>query len=413
MILGRPKWLVLADSMLSAGLLWPFREYCALYTRVILKVGDNLTSAPPGSVANLTRWVSQRLVPEYAATGERDNGRQAMGLQESGSEVDDIRLIAGDASPRKYYRVRLNGAQTTNTVIAVESPPTEKNEEFLRIRELLAAGGVRVPALIAADIEQGYLLLEDLGDETLLPHLSDTSVSQWYGRGLASLADLARINPAPASLEAYGAPKLMQEMRLFTDWFIPRLLTLPMTHELEAAFSGLAELLIANAQAQPQVLVHRDFHSRNLMVLPDNELAVIDFQDAVIGAVTYDPVSLLKDCYIQWPRPRQLAWLASYQRELEAGGVIAPVPEATFIKWFDLMGLQRHIKVLGIFSRLAFRDGKPDYLLDLPRVIAYVTEVLNLYAETEPALAAFKTLFDTQILPACAKASWFRGEAPA
>ncbi len=375
-------------------------------------VGDNLTSAPPGSVANLTQWVSQRLVPEHAATGERATGRQAMGPQESASEVDDIRLIAGDASPRKYYRVRLNGAQTTNTVIAVESPPTEKNEEFLRIRELLAAGGVRVPALIAADIEQGYLLLEDLGDETLLPHLSDTSVSQWYGRGLASLANLARINPAPASLEAYSAPKLMQEMRLFTNWFIPRLLTLPMTNELEAAFSGLAELLIANARAQPQVLVHRDFHSRNLMVIPSDALAVIDFQDAVIGPVTYDPVSLLKDCYIRWPRSVQLAWLASYQSELEASGVIAPVPEATFIKWFDLMGLQRHIKVLGIFSRLAFRDGKPDYLQDLPRVIAYVTEVLDLYAETEPALAAFKTLFDTQILPVCAKAPWFRGEAP-
>lgn len=375
-------------------------------------VGDNLTSAPPGSVANLTQWVSQRLVPEHAATGERATGRQAMGPQESASEVDDIRLIAGDASPRKYYRVRLNGAQTNNTVIAVESPPTEKNEEFLRIRELLAAGGVRVPALIAADIEQGYLLLEDLGDETLLPHLSDTSVSQWYGRGLASLANLARINPAPASLEAYSAPKLMQEMRLFTNWFIPRLLTLPMTNELEAAFSGLAELLIANARAQPQVLVHRDFHSRNLMVIPSDALAVIDFQDAVIGPVTYDPVSLLKDCYIRWPRSVQLAWLASYQSELEASGVIAPVPEATFIKWFDLMGLQRHIKVLGIFSRLAFRDGKPDYLQDLPRVIAYVTEVLDLYAETEPALAAFKTLFDTQILPVCAKAPWFRGEAP-
>ena len=375
-------------------------------------VGDNLTSAPPGSVANLTQWVSQRLVPEHAATGERATGRQAMGPQESASEVDDIRLIAGDASPRKYYRVRLNGAQTTNTVIAVESPPTEKNEEFLRIRELLAAGGVRVPALIAADIEQGYLLLEDLGDETLLPHLSDTSVSQWYGRGLASLANLARINPAPASLEAYSAPKLMQEMRLFTNWFIPRLLTLPMTNELEAAFSGLAELLIANARAQPQVLVHRDFHSRNLMVIPSDALAVIDFQDAVIGPVTYDPVSLLKDCYIRWPRSVQLAWLASYQSELEASGVIAPVPEATFIKWFDLMGLQRHIKVLGIFSRLAFRDGKPDYLQDLPRVIAYVTEVLDLYAEAEPALAAFKTLFDTQILPVCAKAPWFRGEAP-
>lgn len=384
------------------GLLRFFNEYCALYTTMILKEGKKLTAPTAESNAALRDWVSQQLPFSVSEAASGPSKTVAV----------DLLLISGDASPRKYYRVRLNGAQTTNTVIAVESPPTEKNEEFLRIRELLAAGGVRVPALIAADIEQGYLLLEDLGDETLLPHLSDTSVSQWYGRGLASLANLARINPAPASLEAYSAPKLMQEMRLFTNWFIPRLLTLPMTNELEAAFSGLAELLIANARAQPQVLVHRDFHSRNLMVIPSDALAVIDFQDAVIGPVTYDPVSLLKDCYIRWPRSVQLAWLASYQSELEASGVIAPVPEATFIKWFDLMGLQRHIKVLGIFSRLAFRDGKPDYLQDLPRVIAYVTEVLDLYAETEPALAAFKTLFDTQILPVCAKAPWFRGEAP-
>ena len=411
MILGRPKWLVLADSMLSAGLLWPFREYCALYTRVILKVGDNLTSAPPGSVANLTRWVSQRLVPEYAATGERANGRQAMGLQESGSEVDDIRLIAGDASPRKYYRVRLNGAQKTNTVIAVESPPTEKNEEFLRIRELLAAGGVRVPALIAADIEQGYLLLEDLGDETLLPHLSDDNVSEWYTRGLVSLADLARIDPAPASLEAYGAPKLMQEMRLFTDWFVPRLLNLPMNDELEAAFSALAELLIVNAQAQPQVLVHRDFHSRNLMVLPDNELAVIDFQDGVVGPVTYDVVSMLKDCYIRWPRDRQLDWLRQYQDLLENSGAMDPVPTPLFIRWFDLMGLQRHIKVLGIFSRLAFRDSKPRYLLDLPRVLAYTREALDLYRSSDEEVATFREVFEAQIVPACQRADWFSLEA--
>ena len=365
-----------------------------------------MTSAPPGSVSDLTKWVSQQLVAEHSAVGQ-----QPTGPQESASKVDDVHLIAGDASPRKYYRVRLAGAQTPNTMIAVESPPTEKNEEFLRIRELLAAGGVRVPVLIATDIEQGYLLLEDLGDDTLLPHLSDTNVSEWYARGLASLADLARIDPAPASLEAYGAPKLMQEMRLFTDWFVPRLLNLPMSHELEAAFSAVAELLIANAQAQPQVLVHRDFHSRNLMVLSENELAVIDFQDGVVGPVTYDVASLLKDCYVRWPRDRQLDWLHQYQSLLEKTGVIDPVPPSLFVRWFDLMGLQRHIKVLGIFSRLAFRDGKPQYLLDLPRVLAYTREALDLYRSSDQAVATFRDVFEAQIVPACKRADWFSSEA--
>ena len=347
---------------------------------------------------------------EHTATARQATGRRANGPQKSASKVDDVQLIAGDASPRKYYRVRLDGAQTSNTMIAVESPPTEKNEEFLRIRELLAAGGVRVPALIAADIEQGYLLLEDLGDETLLPHLSDTNVSEWYARGLASLADLARIDPAPASLEAYGAPKLMQEMRLFTDWFVPRLLNLPMSDELEAAFSALAELLITNAQTRPQVLVHRDFHSRNLMVLPDNQLAVIDFQDGVVGPVTYDVASLLKDCYVRWPRERQLDWLRQYQDLLENSGAMDPVPASLFVRWFDLMGLQRHIKVLGIFSRLAFRDSKPQYLLDLPRVLAYTREALDLYRSSDEEVATFREVFEAQIVPACQRADWFSSE---
>ena len=368
-------------------------------------IGDNLTSSNPASLVDLTQWVSQRLVAEHAATSQ-----QTIGPQE-GINVDGVHLIAGDASPRKYYRVRLDSAQRSSTVIAVESPPSEKNEEFLRIRELLAAGGVRVPALIAADIEQGYLLLEDLGDETLLPHLSDANVSEWYTRGLASLADLARIDPAPAALDAYGAPKLLQEMRLFTDWFVPRLLNLPMNDELEAAFSALAELLIANAVAQPQVLVHRDFHSRNLMVLPDNELAVIDFQDGGVGPVTYDVASLLKDCYVRWSRDRQLDWLRQYQDLLENSGAMDPVPASLFIRWFDLMGLQRHIKVLGIFSRLAFRDGKPQYLLDLPRVLAYTREALHLYRSSDEEVAIFREVFEAQIVPACQRADWFSFEA--
>jgi len=169
-------------------------------------------------------------------------------------------------------------------------------------------------------------------------------------------------------------------------------------------------LLIANAQAQPQVLVHRDFHSRNLMVLPDNELAVIDFQDAVVGPVTYDVASLLKDCYVSWPRDRQLDWLHQYQSLLESAGVMDPVPAPLFVRWFDLMGLQRHIKVLGIFSRLAFRDSKPQYLLDLPRVLAYTRETLDIYRSSDEEVATFREVFEAQIVPACQHAEWFSSE---
>jgi aminoglycoside/choline kinase family phosphotransferase len=357
-------------------------------------------STTPALVADLTDWVDQRLVAAYPAAGHE--GRQPW--------VHDIGLIAGDASPRKYYRVRLGGVEAPRTVIAVDSPPTEKNEEFLRARQLLFDGGVRVPTLIAADQKKGYLLLEDLGDATLLPSLTDANVDVWYSRGLASLADLASIDPSP--LEAYSATKLLEEMRLFTEWFVPQLLQVTMANDFEMAFMELADLLITSAQAQPQVLVHRDFHSRNLMILPGNELAVIDFQDAVLGPVTYDAVSLLKDCYVRWPRERQLKWLREYQSNLTTRGVIVPVGAIEFIRWFDLMGLQRHIKVLGIFSRLAFRDRKPQYLRDLPTVLDYTREALDLYCDSDPEIANFRALFESTIVPVCQKADWFSSGAP-
>jgi aminoglycoside/choline kinase family phosphotransferase len=358
-----------------------------------------LTETTAAPSLSLSGWVSQYLV---AAAGRSCEGSEQ-------SFVAELTLIAGDASPRKYYRVTQGAEAASPTLIAVESPPTEKNHEFLAIRQLLADGGVRVPALIAADPDRGYLLLEDLGDALLLSDLTDHSADGWYASAFTSLLSVVAIDPLPESLQLYDETRLRQEMDLLIDWFVPRLLDQPVTGELQEAFDHLASRLIENAQEQPQVLVHRDFHSRNLMVLPDGKLGVIDFQDAVVGPVTYDPVSLLKDCYIQWPRTRQLGWLSNYRRRLEACQNNFSVPEEVFVRWFDLMGLQRHIKVLGIFARLAFRDGKPDYLLDLPRVIAYVREALDLYKDTEPAVAAFQAVFEGHIMPICRGASWFTG----
>jgi aminoglycoside/choline kinase family phosphotransferase len=162
---------------------------------------------------------------------------------------------------------------------------------------------------------------------------------------------------------------------------------------------------------QPQVVVHRDFHSRNLMVVRNQELAVIDFQDAVIGPITYDPISLLKDCYVSWPRQRQIGWLLDYKRLLVREQLMSAMSDDTFIAWFDLMGLQRHVKVLGIFARLCLRDGKPAYLEDLPLVLAYVIQALAIYAPSVPAIARFAEVFDQQVLPACKTQSWYSSVA--
>ena len=192
------------------------------------------------------------------------------------------------------------------------------------------------------------------------------------------------------------------------EWFVPQLLGLPIDDAALKCLDAFSQVLCANAAEQPQVVVHRDFHSRNLMCLKTAGLAVIDFQDAVVGPVTYDPVSLLKDCYIHWPRTRQIAWLKDYQQSLEERGLIPRVSSGTFARWFDLMGLQRHIKVLGIFSRLALRDGKRRYLNDLPLALAYVEEALALYASTEPIIAQFHGWFSSIVMPACRAQAWYR-----
>ena len=366
-----------------------------------------MTSITSRQRPSLTDWLQTLLLstPQVASEG------RALALSGFDGLASCV-LIAGDASPRKYYRVTFTGAsgRCNPTFIAVDSPASENNHAFLAVRALLESSGVRVPSLIAAELALGYWLLEDLGDDTLLPLLSEDTVSVWYPKALTTLAALAQIPTAGSDLPSYDGTRLGNELALFSDWFVPQLLGLDLADQLQPIFSALTTLLIESAQAQPQVLVHRDYHSRNLMVLNNHDLAVIDFQDAVIGPITYDPVSLLKDCYLRWPRDRQLSWLLDYQRLLEDGGLVTRLPPETMTRWFDLMGLQRHLKVLGIFSRLAIRDGKPDYLLDLPRVLAYVVEALDLYSECDQAVASFNEFFTEAILPACREAPWFSGE---
>ncbi len=313
----------------------------------------------------------------------------------------DVEVVAGDASHRRYFRLRHGSAR----YILVDAPPeTEKNDAFLAVQEALHAAGVRVPAMLAADLQRGYLLLEDLGSQLLLPQLDAQSVDTWYQQALATTLVMGQVRTAP--VPAYDRALLTEELSRFPHWFLGKLLNISLTKAERTMLAELDAVLVDSALAQPKVLVHRDFHSRNLMLV-GGELAVIDFQDAVYGPLTYDAVSLLKDCYVRWPRARVEAWVAGYREQLIGAALLTPEVDITqFQRWFDLMGLQRHLKVLGVFARLYLRDGKPAYLQDLPRVCVYVEEVFDLYAAELPALAVFRDWWQARLAPVTAEQAW-------
>jgi len=309
--------------------------------------------------------------------------------------------LSGDASFRRYFRVTC-GEQCW---IAVDAPPaTEKNAEFVAIATALAAGGVAVPRVIATDLAQGFLLLSDLGDDLLLDALSLDSVDDYYRKAIDLLIGLQRIPAAQARLAPYSRTLLWQEMELFPQWFVQGLLQRPLETDERHLLDRTFGLLVSSALEQPQVFVHRDFHSRNLMLLADGELAAIDFQDAVVGPITYDLVSLLRDCYVVWPQERVQAWLNLYCAKAQAAGVLNVADLRLVQRWFDWMGLQRHIKVLGIFARLYLRDGKSRYLGDLPTVIDYTLAVARRY----PQLTQFVEWFDKALAPLVAQQPWAR-----
>ena len=314
-----------------------------------------------------------------------------------------LNTVAGDASNRRYYR--LQGAYTS--YIVAEAPPaTEKNEAFVAVQAILALGGVRVPRIHAVDYERGYLLLEDLGARSLLPELTEDTVDAYYRQAFASLQKLAAIEVDNWSGGFYDHALLSEELGRFSTWFVEALLAYALTDAERQMIVRFEAALIDSALAQPTVLVHRDFHSRNLMLLHDGELALIDFQDAVVGPVSYDLASLLRDCYIRWPANRVRQWASAYLVEMHHAGKLLDVDDTRFLRWFDWMGLQRHIKVLGTFARLTLRDGKSAYLDDLPLVLVYVEEMLEKYGSDEPAFAEFHTWFKSKLTPLIAQQSW-------
>jgi aminoglycoside/choline kinase family phosphotransferase len=294
-----------------------------------------------------------------------------------------IEPASSDASFRRYFRVFTDGA----SYIVMDAPPQHEDvRPYLKVSRLLESLGAHVPHVHETDTARGLLLLEDLGTTLYLDRLNaGDDPEPLYRDALAALAAIqVRGREASRELPPYDHAALERELALMPEWLLRRHLALePSAAEAELIAASFG-FLIGEGLAQPEVFVHRDYHSRNLMVVSGRNPGVIDFQDALRGPVGYDLVSLLKDCYIAWPRARVVGWVSGYRAQLVALGGAAGAGEAEFLRWFDLIGVQRHIKVLGIFCRLWYRDGKAGYLADLPRVLAYVLESCAQYAELEP-----------------------------
>jgi len=305
--------------------------------------------------------------------------------EECGLNQFELVPASEDASFRRYFRIRLSDGTTR---IAMDAPPDrEKCEPFIEVAARLEAAGVHAPRVDGQDLERGFLLLEDLGERSYLDVLDEASVEALYGNALGALMSMqACIDPA--GLPPYDRALLMEEMELFRAWLLETHLSMALTGAEGDMLDETFALLAENALEQPRVFVHRDYHSRNLMAGVSPEPGVIDFQDAVEGPVTYDLVSLLRDCYVRWPRERVEEWAWGYFRLAVHSGVMREEQEAQFMRWFDLMGVQRHLKASGIFARLYHRDHKPGYLADIPRTLGYVVEVGQDYPDLEP-LAAF------------------------
>jgi aminoglycoside/choline kinase family phosphotransferase len=306
-----------------------------------------------------------------------------------------IEPASADASFRRYFRL----TRGPDSYIVMDAPPDkEALEPFVSVARALCGIGLNVPLILARNMRDGLLLLSDLGNCQYLDELNAArDVDRLYTDALEALVRLqTRGGEAARALPPYDRALLRREMDLMPEWFLSRHLGEPAGPRELGLLDRLFTLLEQSALGQPATFVHRDYHSRNLLVTPSDNPGILDFQDAVRGAVTYDAVSLLKDCYIAWPSERVSRWLLGYRERLLAAGFPLLAGEDEFVRWFDLMGLQRHIKVLGIFARLYYRDGKPGYLKDLPRVLAYVREAAARYPET----FEFARYIDTRIASA-------------
>lgn len=309
--------------------------------------------------------------------------------------------VAGDASFRRYFRIEAAQSKTGSSLILMDAPPElECPQRFLELADRWHQRGVRVPGILQADVQLGAVLLEDFGDRQLLGCLNATdpvTADPLYRQALIQLAQLQQsTQDSGPQLPTYDASLLAREMDLFDDWLLGQWLELT-PEQRPDNWQAFQQQLIASALEQPKVTVHRDYHSRNLMLLADQQLGILDFQDAVWGPCTYDAVSLIRDCYIQWPAEWQAQWLQfAYQLHCQH---FDPVSLSDYSRWFDRMGMQRHLKAAGIFARLWLRDGKQGYLKDIPRSLQHLQQALK----SDPEFADISDWLTRQVAPTLAE----------
>jgi len=300
-----------------------------------------------------------------------------------------LRPASADASFRRYFRI--DRASGRGSVIVMDAPPAlEDNQRFARVADMFIEMQLNVPKVLDADFELGFLILSDLGQESYLSALQarPASAERLYDDALRALHKLQSAGMQHVDeLPEYDEQLLQREMSLFRDWLCGRHLNLDWSNGDEHDWAECCDSLVASALSQPRVFVHRDFHSRNLMVTEENNPGILDFQDAVAGPLTYDLVSLLKDCYVSWPSQQVREWAQRFHTMTSDAhnrcGEEVVFDEKKFLRQFDLMGVQRHLKAAGIFSRLLHRDGKSGYMADVPRTLGYIVAIAADYPELE------------------------------
>jgi len=297
----------------------------------------------------------------------------ALFRQQGWGDVPAASLLpaSSDASFRRYFRWQAEG----RSLILMDAPPPQEDcRPFVGVAAMLADAGVHVPRILAQDLQRGFLVLDDLGSQTWLEVLTADNADELFGQALQALVTFQRM-PGAEALAPYDDALLRRELQLFPDWYLQRHLGLELSDRQQEQWQQVCDLLVHSALAQARVFVHRDYMPRNLMLSEPNP-GILDFQDAVYGPISYDVTSLFKDAFISWPEERVLGWLQRYWQLARDSGLGVPGDFAEFQRASDLMGVQRHLKVIGIFARICYRDGKPKYLGDVPRFFAYIDAVL-------------------------------------
>ncbi|MGI9285854.1 MAG: aminoglycoside phosphotransferase family protein [Pseudomonadales bacterium] len=337
---------------------------------------------PEISQSQLNQWVATQLLAQHCGT------------------LLDFKPLTGDASFRRYFRAQTAGA---SFVAAYAPPDKENNTGFVTVAKLLHNAAVSAPQVLGADLQRGFLLLSDLGDQVLLHCLNAENAGEYYALAIAELLKMQQIKPT-SSMPLYSGVVLMIELGRFQEWFVAGLLNVTLNQCERKMIEYAQQVIVASADSQPQVFVHRDFQSRNLMPQTNGRLAVIDFQDAAIGPLTYDVACLLRDTHIDWPAQQVREWALNYLGLAQQRGLLPDCDEKTFLRWFDLNSLERNVTVLGTFSRLYLRDGKSEYLQQLPRLIRYILTIAKDY----PEFAPFLRWFEDRLLPIVKQQDWYR-----